>query len=450
MEKFIAIFGGLIFACLNICVVFIRIVIKKKLQLLDWFLLSLGLFNGIGFGFVLWATHVGRNYAKFNYWLLQYDVQMIFIYLLSNIVLGSSVYIGWHLSIANSSKKSLKLKMNIEYKEIVSIAWISFFIGFVCYWLYARAYGGFSGALLYSRAVRAGISSVDNPYSFLRPFGNLSYFASYTFFGAIIDRNKMDIKTTKKSLLLIGFCFSFVFSIYVLYEKLGRFSFITFFATFGLAYVILNYDVIGKFVIRCVIFFVSVFCLLLVSDSLLRGSSSRLNLIELLAKELAFPFVGYINQILKGNYRWFSDIIFTPLFILPQRFWGRILNIETASSYNTFIIEGSRKGQGGVTGELPVDLLTLGQMQASIFGVLFVGLIFGYILWRVELKVNQIPFIGVRAVIYSNVIINIAARTVLYGDPEHIVVRNFELIIGFILISLFRRISLKSKKAPFT
>ena len=248
-----------------------------------------------------------------------------------------------------------------------------------------------------------------------------------------------------KKTIFIGFLISFVFSIYVLYNRLGRFGFVSYFATFTLAYVLINYKTIGRLFRRFIKFVVVIISLLIISDLVIGGSGSRRSITEMLAHELTFPFVGFINQASYGSYRWFSDVIFTPLYVLPQRIWGGILNIETASSYNTFIIAGVRKGQAGVGGEMPVDLLTFGYMQASILGVVVIGLIFGFVLWRIELKTKQIPFDGIRTIIYSNIIINIAVQTVLYGDTQHIVVRNYDLIIGFILIYLFGRITFKSK-----
>jgi hypothetical protein len=38
---------------------------------------------------------------------------------------------------------------------------------------------------------------------------------------------------------------------------------------------------------------------------------------------------------------------------------------------------GAPKSEQGVTGGIPVDLLTLGLMQASIFDIVVVGVIFG-------------------------------------------------------------------------
>ena len=59
-----------------------------------------------------------------------------------------------------------------------------------------------------------------------------------------------------------------------------------------------------------------------------------------------------ISLQLKRRVSVFKDIAIAPLYLLPQRIWSQKLNIESASSFNTFVFSGARKGVAGVTGEV--------------------------------------------------------------------------------------------------
>lgn len=444
---------GIVFAISTYVVVFFRIHKFKALKMIDWFLLSLGTFNGLGFAFVFWASNRGMN-ARWNHYMNLYDNSTAATYLVSNFILGLSSFLGW--VIFTSMSRTLKskygkvgfqnrAKMNIGHiNKIKYLAWITLFIGIISYALYSKAYGGFFGLLKYSLAIRSGIMTVNNPFSFLQRFGGLAFFSSFLFFGLLID------KSTAKyhfKLCFLGFTFAFVFSLYVLYSWVGRVAMLTYFTTFILGYTLCNHrspsNLIGRLFLLVVIF---PFALLIV-DRVLGRSSISLGAIELLAKELSFPFASYIVQLGQCNYRLFKDIFVAPLFILPQRIWSGMLNIELASSHNTYVFYGARKGEAGVSGSIPVDMITFAHMQASILGVVLVGLLWGGVLCYVERLCKRMHPIGVSNVVYANLVLNVAVLSVFYADPQHIIVRNFAVIIGIALSMLMTNSKLSLKKS---
>jgi hypothetical protein len=437
--------GGVLFALITYAVLYIRIYNKKKLELIDWFMLSLATFNGLGFSFVFWATNNGMNSSFWNQYISMYDNQTAVMYLLSSIILSLSTAFGWKIFKSLKPSKLINEKnMSGAYtiriiKKVKLVAWIMLILGVFSYALYANAYGGFLGLLNYSIAIRSGIMSINNPFSFLQRFGSFAFFSSFIFFGLIIDKT-IDKKHIKRCFW--GFILSLSFSIYVLYSWAGRVGALIYLATFMLGYLLHNYKTVTKLIRKLIILGVSLPLVLLGIDSLLSRSSSSIGITELFAKELSFPLASYVVQFGQDNYRFFKDIVVAPLFLLPQRIWSVMLNIEVASSYNTFVFFGARKGEAGVTGSIPVDMLTFANMQASIFGVVVVGLLWGALIYYLEIFVRKINPIGVRKVIYSNMILNIALLTVLYGDPQHIVIRNFAMIIGLILMTVVTKFKL--------
>src|SRR5699024_3209717 len=344
MVVFTAMVGGLLFSVLVYALVFYLLHKRRKLKLLEWFLLSVATFNGIGFGFVIWATFNGRNPFFGTQKLMQFDIYTISTFLLSNIVLIGSVIIGWCLAPSfkeifklGSSKRAVSI-LSQKNKKINYVACFILLVAIISYWLYVKPYGGFVGLLDHSRAIRAGVSTIRNPLSFLKIFWSFSFLSSFLFFGILLD------KKHSNKLTYIGFIISLLFSIYVLYSWMGRSSLAVYLLTFILGYIIYNYTSVISFLKRVMFFVISGFFLVTITDVVL--GDSKYGFVGMMSKELSFPFMSYITQISNSDYRWFQDLIVAPLYLLPKSIWANMLNIETATSYNTLIVAGARKGEG--------------------------------------------------------------------------------------------------------
>ncbi|GAJ38353.1 hypothetical protein [Saccharococcus caldoxylosilyticus] len=458
MVLIIAATGGLLFAFIVFFIVYFRLIRKKRFELLDWFLLSLGTFNGIGFGFVLWATYAGKNSYNWTPWIIKYDDWASFTYLLMNILLLISVIFGWNLTnmlinnfklFQHKQKKDLSVARKDTIRKMLFIAYLMFVTSVVSYWLYTKAYGGFIGIFKYSTAIRAGVFYVENPFSFLQIFGSFSFFSSFIFFGILIDKK---IKKKNSLILFIAFILSFIFSLYVLFTWVGRVSLAVYVLTFFLGYILYNHKNIFGFLSKLIFFpFISLF-LVIISDKVLKRSSDDGGILNFLTKELSFPFASYIVHISAQDYRWFKDLLVSPIYILPQRVWGQL--VDTASDINTIYIIGARKGELGVTGSIPVDMLSFSIIEGSVVGVLLIGIFWGALLLIVERFISNIPIKGVMFIIYANIVLNVAILNLLYGDPQHLINRNFHMIIGVFLMVFFLKISftinhMNSRTYPF-
>lgn len=436
MILFVAVIGGLILSILVYLGVFSRLSRKKNLDLLDWFLLAFGTVNGVGWSFVIWATVEGRNIDLWIDQLAMFDLTVSVYYISSNLIFLFSVVFGWHLLRSligfrhvSPFYPSSRLESNVH--RIKSVAWFMAYAAAVAYGVYTIPYGGFSGVLVYSRAIRAGIATIYNPYSYLKIFGSFAFFSSYIFFGLLIDK---DISTKRQS-SFVGFIFSFLFSLYVLNDWLGRMGFAVYLLTFLLGLTLYRSR---KSVIRLVRKLVSVFfialLLIVFSDMLLGGTGQQFGVVELFAKELSFPFASYSAQVHSYELSWFKHLLATPLYILPERIWSGVLGIDTASRLNTLVVMGAGKNAADVTGGVPVDLITFFFMQGSVFGIIIGGFIWGGFLLALERSLQRIALRGIRCVIYANVVLSVVSLSVLYGDPYHIVTRNFALIVGSLLL----------------
>ncbi len=451
MEVTIAIFGGVCFTLSVFLALHLKLVKKKSLEMLDWFLMSLAAFNGIGFGFVMWAAYEGKNNSyDFSYIIMNYGSPLILIYFVFNLVLIFSIFCGWYLSSAFFNSPKSKKTVIIPYldydflRTTVFVSWLMLIISIIAYWLYTRAYGGFIGFLAYSRAIRSGVFSVENRFSFFQTFGSFAFFSSFVFYSILIDREQ---RTKKTKLVFWGFIISFSFSLYVLYSWVGRVSLTIYIATFLLGRIFYSNKTAVAFVGKISFFSISALLLLVFTDIILGRSGGNMGIVELFATELSFPLATFYHVVDTSQCRWFFDLLVAPLYILPAKFWSGMLHIETASSLNTFLVLGARKGEAEIFGEIPIDMLSFSFMQGNVFGILIVGLLWGALLYMVQILINKIPARGFRSIINAHIILNLCILSVLYGDPQHIIVRNFHLIVGLLMLWFFSKLFRKKTAA---
>ena len=313
--------------------------------------------------------------------------------------------------------------------RIEQAAWTMFVLAFFMQWLYSHAYGGFIEILEYSSLIRSAIFIVNNELSFLEPFGALALFASFGFWGLWLSGRR-------KASTIIGLLLSTFFSFYLLYSWLGRIGFLVYLSTFILGALFfrqsrpLQFLLIGGALGMGILngaYYISIFL----------GLNTAGGLSQFLARELSFPFASFFAQLDAGEhlFRSFKDIVAVPLFLLPSSLWSTW--IDEVSQVNTALILGAPKGEGGVTGGIPVDLLTLGLMQAHMFGVPFVGGIFGIFLRIIQNLIDRIPNAGVSTVFGVYAAFKIAVLGVFYSQPALVVKENFAFLIAGLIIALF-------------
>jgi len=432
-----AIVFGLLFTVIIAAIEYFRLFLnKRKFEYLDYFLITLAAFNGLGFAFVFWGTNNGMNTAIWTNRIERFDAVTISIYFAMNMLLLAAIICGWTL-VGKLKKKAAatydnsKGDLNKLFSILDKAAWLLFALAVLSYILYAKAYGGFSGLLYYSNAIRSGILLVDNPFSFLQRFGGFAFFSSFIFFALIIDKNQ---KGRIRKDCILGFILSFCFSIFVLYSWDGRVAFMVYLLTF-LAGLILyrNESIVGlarKYALLIVIGLV----IIVVSDRLLERSPIEISVTSLFVRELSFPSAAFITVLGGNSFRWFKDLLVAPVYLLPSRIWRYMLGLDTASMLVTYDFWGAYKGEAGVTGSVPVDLLSFSYMQAHVAGVVIVGLLAGAAAYGLQQLQDKIPVESLRAVIGANIILNVIVLTVPYGEPYHILTRSFYLIVGLVLI----------------
>ena len=402
----------------------------RRTTLLDWTLLGLGGGYGLGWALVVGVTWNGGN-PTWAGWIAPFYSQYPF-YSMCTLLLLSGIVLGWLLinPLLRHGVAALKGKeRNRSEHRWMAASWFLLVLAVFAQWLYTRAYGGFVDLLIYSEMIRASIFPIYNPLSFLRPFGGLAFIATFGFFGLWLSgRRNISIA--------LGLSLSLLFSLYLFYSFLGRIGFMVFIVTFPLGWTTSRRTLPLTKLVLMAAFFV----LILAGSygvSVWLDIKSADDLTAFLVRELSFPFVSFFAQwqAQEHLFRGFRDFLLTPLYLLPSSWWTNW--VGDVGQVNTALIMGAPKGENGITGSIPVDLITLGLMQIKAYGIPIVGMLFGALLRVLQHWLDRISLPGVRAMFEAYVALKIAVLGIFYAQPALFVPGNFELIAGALVILVF-------------
>jgi hypothetical protein len=425
----LAMCGGLLFFCLCCVSVVFHSDKSRRLLLIDWAVLGIGGVYGLGFLLVLFVTNEGKNPSWFHFIVPNSGIYIA--HPIASFLLFAGLWLGWFSvkSVFRSNNLTIQpYSDNTLSQRFVWRAWFLLVAAVGLQILYTWAYGGIAGVynyLNYNVAIRSGIFRVSNPWSFLRPFGGLALFTTLFFFG-------MKLSGYRKKTVTLGFWLSLLFSFYILYSWAGRVGFFVFLFAFPLA--VLLYKKINPIAL--------VFSGGLILIALLLSVYQVSNLLHVkggpditsfLAKELSFPFASFFENYNSGEaYRFFLDFLFSPVFVLPSSLWSNW--VENVGQVNTALIMGAPKGEEGVTGAIPVDLLTLGFMQFHFIGVFIGGIVFGMFLRFIQRFLEKVQNRGIRVAFEAYIILKIAVIGVFYAQPSILVSSNVPLVIAMVFL----------------
>ncbi|MGC8979220.1 hypothetical protein [Caldisericum sp.] len=439
---------GIMFGVFALFGTVIRVASRHRIDLVDWFTLAFALFNGFSFSFILWMTYNGQNDWSNSQWILGHK-NFYGAYLLSGLIFLLSTWIGASLLDKGRIKKSSGFREITDKNSLpllsrmAKISWVMLFIAIASYFIYVKGYGGYGSLLKYAPFIRSGhfeLIPVSNPWTFLERFGSFAFFSSFVFFGLALS----NVSARRfKALNIAGFIVSFSLSILVLYARLGRLSLVAYLVIFPIGYWLFRYKISFRTIILLIaISSLTIFVLVPLANSLLKRGSSSTGIGTFYASQMSFTYISFFAQMDAGQYRYMKDVLLSTIDILPDRIFKNLLHLDSASDVNTARIKGAVKGQDGVSGEVPIDILTFSFMEGGILGLLILGIIWGAILMFVEIFINKI-LSPVREMLYVFSIINISVLTIPYGDPRHFFVENLYFVVGVAAFYIFGAINIK-------
>jgi hypothetical protein len=200
---------------------------RRRLELLDVWVASVGVLYGGGMLLVM-----GLGSSPVGFWgsYLNRPPEDVFVLAgLCGLSTAGSVA-GWYLGPRLRQAQSDTNPSRDRGLEIG--AWILLGSGFVAYWVYALPYGGFSGLLDVSRALRSGFAVADNQWSLLKRFGGFAFFAAFLFFG-LLRSPSQGRSAAARSRAAMGLLLALVVALFVLVSWVGRLGIFVFVGTFA-------------------------------------------------------------------------------------------------------------------------------------------------------------------------------------------------------------------------
>lgn len=419
----------------------------NRINLLIVFIFALILFNGIIPVFLV--SEATKNSYDYSLIIInRYSALDILMYYILNIIMLISAFFGWLIikkrsELIDAIEESVSMSLN--YKTIKNLSIIFLLSSIFLYYLYSRAYGGFIYLLEYTTAIRSGTMNINNSFSFLQKFGGFSIFSSLLFSGLVLEKEHLRRD-------VVWLVFSILFSIYYLFSLGGRVSLISFVTVLILGYIFYRYQnkITLSLVIKTVLIVLGIILGLYYITYIFARGTSSLSIKDFFIQELSYPLASFKMVSNSTELFWFKHVILSPLYFLPQSIWGSRLGLDTASSYNTFLFTGARKGERGITGSVPLDLLSFSWLEGGVIGVVIIGLLFGLLLAILQKYINSISNKGVSSLIFSYVSVKFSVMIVNYGDTVHIIQGEFAFIIGFFILMFFLvRNSKKAKKYTY-
>lgn len=432
MLKTITMILGFLFSFICVYINYLLYHKTKKINLINTFIFALTVFNGL-IPILLINKATSNSSSRFLNIIEGYNSFDVFLYYTQNLILLISAVSGW-IIIKEYPRKTIdnlqvSRVIDLNYKTIKKVSVFSLILSIVSYYIYSRAYGGFISLLNYTSAIRSGIIKINNPFSFLQKVGGFSTFSTLLFSGLLLE--KKQIKSDLPWLI-----FSLFFSTYYLYSLGGRLSMVAFFTVLVLGCIFYRYQnriTIGLIIKIGTVTIGTILGLYYITNIFTRASMN-FSLIDFFIHELSFPFASFKMVYDFPGIFLYKHVLLAFLYFLPTTIWSSKLGFDTATSFNTFLYMGARKGENGVTGSVPLDMLSFSWLEGGSCGVLIIGMLFGILLGILEKKIDDIPNEGVKAFIFSYIAIHFAVIAVNYGDTVHVIQGDFAFIIGFIIL----------------
>jgi len=397
---------------------------SKKFEAIHLTILAMGIVYGLFFPLSIHGANNG--YFDEGHFILNARDDFL-IYPFVSVLAVISVYFGWRTASSKKLGERFSIFRGVSQKRLIFWLYVMLLLGILTQYLYVIDYGGFIAYLELSVILRSGLIDVADKsrFSFLLPFGGFAVVAFYGFFGLFL--------TERRSLsLVLGLLVSFVCAAYVVFASAGRVVIISSLAIIILAIFLANKinrrsifiaAILGAPVVLLVFF--------IISNALNLKGADDFGIY--LARETSYIFISFFAQLEKGNnFQLFQELFLAPAYLLPQSMTNTWL--DSATDINTRLIYGANKGEFGITGSVPVDLLTFGIMQFHVFGVLIYAFTFGYILRLLSWVASSFSQGGVAASYLAYIFIRIAAFGVFYSYPKHILHGSFAFITCLLVI----------------
>lgn len=301
-------------------------------------------------------------------------------------------------------------------------------VGALALGTYTWSIGGVRSFFLEALLFRGTDPPVVSPLAFLKNVSFALLGASYCFF-AIKTGARSSVRPVMLSLL---FWLAFGLSLIHLYHAAGRLPLVAFVATFPLSamvqkarwgwrtIILLGVAGLGIILFGKQLFFPRQAAQALASRWEAVGNDASRAITDV-AIEFSFPYVTLANTTLivpqESPYRLFEDLPLAAQYLVPQRVFG-VTHAPMVSMVNTELLTD------GVSGTVPVDIVSFGYFSAGVVGVVVVTLLLG-----LALGLSEMLFQGSTGTVFRVALSLFLGFRVMYGDPSLATQTGFYLIM---------------------
>ena len=411
----------------------------KLLRPVDWTILVMGMMYGFGLPLVIGQSRMVISFANQDL-LLPFEGRYM-IHTFAAMIATAGVVLGWEFT----EKRRTNIGHGL-FSGVVSIGsyerafWAMLLGSALATYLYVYDYGGIIEALQYSRQIRSGVlDEADlSRFSFVSPFRGLSELAFLGFLGVLLS-GKRDAGVA------FGLALSFLLSLYGLSLNSGRMGFVLLLCTSVLA-ITFTKRLKPTFMVVAFVFILPLLLFSVYAGSNFFGVKGDTDFSNFASRELSFLFTSFFGQLHVGEHHWrmFYDVLIAPIYFLPSRFYADwLIGVEDV---NTIVHYGFRKGEGGNTANVPVDMVTFGLMQMHYLGVFLFAVLFGVISSALHGLVQSFRFAGLYHVFFAYVCIYFSSFAVFYAYPEHIIGSHFPAIFSVLVFIAWRFFNRSSQR----
>jgi hypothetical protein len=416
-----------------------RLLLRRRFDLVDIFLLAFGTVYGVAYAFVIYSTQSGSNPGGFriiglegSYWIV--PVLALVCALATTALSGAAQQDATKLQKVRAGTDD-GLSESAWHAPLFALACLFLGTAMAASYLYTRAYGGIDGFFEVAGALRAGLfeEAGSNSLSFLKPFGGFSIFSTYLFAATCASAGG-----GRRLWSILGFLASLGVSSVTLLGWGGRVDLLVYWTTVVFGIFVYRVGLAPRLLGGAAALVLAFIVLLPPLTDAMNPGKSRDSYTEFFAAELTFPVESSLNSLELPAYRYGVDILAAPLFVLPERIWGA-LELRHVSDINSEALQGDALRDGwGYT--IPADFITFGLYQFGYAGPLIVIILWCLLLVKLDdLLVRRLPR-SISAFLYAHSVFAIAALSTLYVDPKMQIARNFHFILGLVCVLLIPKL----------
>lgn len=431
------------------------IVKRNKIGVFDCIKLMYAIIYGFLQGLIYYYESLGeRNLYYYDYSERGlFNLYVLFLFA----VLIYLELILWHKCLVRNVERTIANEIHLDStsylvkygsaEDIYHIGIIMLVFGFICIFLWTRAYGTIQNFILNADAIRSSRSTVYNRFAFLQHFASIVLVSFYALFASFLSYKPVGLK--KIAWLTVLALSAFCVYIYLLCTD----SRVTI-AYIGIAICLLmiknrKHNNIKRTLVMAGILICVVLLLTMTADTVTHfvrygeWKSGDFDLAHSLITEFRFTVSSEMmsmNQWWNGtlHIKFFDDLLNAIISWVPES-WTPFVRPESVWTYNTMNISGTIK-----FGQSPSDIVGTSIYEFGVIGVVLYPFIFSVLLSTVENALNKTNVTVYSDVLYAAFAVRLINLT-SHNQLSSFALGCFSIFLYYLIAKVYLGLTLKRR-----